>query len=134
MKQKETSLVFQFLMAQKKEPRRGNWYSEIQLILKEFEIALSEKAIQELHTSAFKKLVKQKSVLAGVKYLESKQRKCEKGAFIKCNLLELQDYLHACANISLDDQQLLFSLRCEMNNLKSNVRRNKRLYPEFSIS
>ena len=105
-------------MAQKKEPRRGNWYSEIQLILKEFEIALSEKAIQELHTSAFKKLVNQKSILTGIKYLESKQRNCEKGTFIKYKSLELQDYLHACENISLEDQQLLFSLRCEMNNRK----------------
>ena len=109
LKQKETSLLFQFLMAQKREQRRGDWYSEIQQTLKEFEIDLSEKSIKEIKTSSYKNLVKQKSVLAGIKYLESKQRKGEKGILIKYKSLELQDYLQSYANISLDDQQLLFS-------------------------
>ena len=42
LQQEETSLLFRFLMAQKEEPRRGDWYSEVQQILKEFEITNTE--------------------------------------------------------------------------------------------
>ena len=35
-KHEENSLLFKFLMAQKEEPRRGDWYSETQKIIKEF--------------------------------------------------------------------------------------------------
>ena len=35
LKQTETSLLFQFLMAQKQEPRKGDRYSDIQSILTE---------------------------------------------------------------------------------------------------
>ena len=60
--------------------------------------------------------------------------KGEKGSLIKYNKIELQDYLNPCANISLDDQKLLFSLRCEMNYLKSNFKRNKQISPEYCIN
>ena len=33
LKQEETFLVFKFLMAQKIEPRKGDWYSDIKTIL-----------------------------------------------------------------------------------------------------
>jgi hypothetical protein len=36
LKQEDNSLLFRFLMAQKEEPRRGDWYSETQKILKQF--------------------------------------------------------------------------------------------------
>ena len=42
LQQEENSLLFRFLMAQKEEPRRGDWYSEVQQILKEFEITNTE--------------------------------------------------------------------------------------------
>ena len=63
LKQEESTLIYRFLMAQKFEPRRGDWYSEIQTILKEFEIDISEKYIKEIKTSVFKNIVKQKSIV-----------------------------------------------------------------------
>ena len=118
LKQEESSLLYQFLMAQKKEPRRGDWYSEVQNILKEFNITMSEKQIEETKTNSFKGIVKQKAFLAGINYLQAKQNSCEKGSLIKYDTLELQDYLKSCANLSLEDQPLIFSYRCEMNILK----------------
>ena len=108
LKQEESTLIYRFLMAQKFEPRRGDWYSEIQTILKEFEIDISEKYIKQIKTSVFKNIVKQKSIESSMKYLKSRQMKGEKGAFINYNKLELQDYLNPCANISLEEQKLIF--------------------------
>ena len=93
LKEDETSLLFRFLMAQKSYPRKGDWYSAVQTILKEFEIHLSEEAIKETTTNYFKKLVKQKSIQAGIRYLNTIQMNKEKGIFIKYDTLELQDYL-----------------------------------------
>ena len=73
-------------MAQKKEPRRGDWYSEVQNILKEFNITMSEKQMKETKTNSFKGIVKQKAFLAGKNYLLDKQNNCE-----IYNTLELQD-------------------------------------------
>ena len=79
---------------------------------------MSEKQIEETKTNSFKGIVKQKAFLAGINYLQAKQNRCEKGSLIKYDTLELQDYLKSCANLSLEDQQLSFSYRCEMNILK----------------
>ena len=107
-------------MAQKKEPRKGDWYSDIQSIFVEFEINMSEKCIVEIKSSALKTSVKQKAFQAGFRHLKSKQLAGEKGRIIDYTNLELRHYLRACANISLEDQQLMFTLRCEINFLKTN--------------
>ena len=49
--------------------------------------------------------------------LKPRQRKCEKGTLVKYKSLELNNYLKPCANISLEDQQLLFALICEIDYL-----------------
>ena len=133
LKQDETSLLFRFLMSQKSYPRKGDWYSEVQIILKDFEIPLSEEGIKETKTNYFKKLVKQKSIQAGIRYLNSIQINKEKGRLIKYDELELQDYLQACANISFEDQKRIFSLRCEMNLIRLNFKRNINISPEYCI-
>ena len=79
LQQEENSLLYRFLMAQKEEPRRGDWYSEVQQILKEFEITNTENEIQSIPPNIFKNLVKKKVLLAGIRYLKIKQNKCEQG-------------------------------------------------------
>ena len=127
LQQKENSLLFQFLMAQKMEPKRGDWYSEIVKIMNEFDITLSENEIKVLPASIFKKIVKNKAVSAGIEYLKTKQMKCEKGVRIEYSTLELQDYLKPCSNLQLQEQQYIFSLRSEMNPLKKNFERNTKM-------
>ena len=41
--QDKDSLMFKFLFAQKMEPTKNDWYSEVQEILKEFEIEMTEE-------------------------------------------------------------------------------------------
>lgn len=75
LNQNENSMIFQFLMAQKEQPRRGDWYSEIQNIIEEFELNISEEDIKRTPVNCFKKMVKKSSELAGLKYLKLMQKK-----------------------------------------------------------
>ena len=77
--------------------------------------------------------MKQKAFKASFRYLRSKQLNGEKGRLTNYTTLELQDYLQPCANIFLEDQQLVYSLRCKMNFLKSNFKRNIHIYNEYCI-
>ena len=56
--QKENSLLYQFLMAQKKKPTKGDWYSEVINYMEEFEIIMSEEDIKKMPEVPFKALVK----------------------------------------------------------------------------
>ena len=120
-------------MAQRNDPIRGDWYSNVIEIIKEFDLGENEKDIIYIPVKTLKKSVNQKGKVAGIKYLQGQQNKCEKGSGIKYEFLELQDYLRSSSNISLEDQRLLFSLRCEMNQLKTNFTRNESIEPRFCI-
>ena len=63
------------MKAQKFNPKRGDWYSEVQHILKEFEINLTEIEIKETQSMRFKALVKKSYVKAAIKYLNSLQKR-----------------------------------------------------------
>ena len=65
--------------------------------------------------------MKNKAVLARIDYLKAKQAKFEKGVKIKYKTLELQDYLKPYSNLKLEDQHLIFSPRCEMNQIKKKL-------------
>ena len=77
--------------------------------------------------------MKQKSIQAGIRYRNTIQMNKEKGSFIKCDALELQDYLKPCANISFEDPKQILILRCEMNLLRFNFKRNMNISPESCI-
>ena len=64
----------------KLSPKRGDWYSEVQSILKEFQINISEEEIKVTKVNHFKRLVKQKAIKTGINYLNSKQIKGGKGS------------------------------------------------------
>ena len=66
--------------------------------------------------------------------VKSKQTKCEKGSHIKYQQLEIQDYLTPSANLTLEDQQLIFSLRCEMIPLKVNFSRKESLKEAYCVN
>ena len=132
--QKEESLLFQFLMAQKHEPRRGDFYSAIQKYLTEFEIHLSEENIKEMPEKLFKSLVKKQAKSVAIQYLKKKQSDGDKGSEIEYQDFGLQDYLSPSANIKLEDQHILFSLRSRMYPLKINFSRNGNIKEELCIS
>ena len=61
MHQKESSLLYRMLEAQKNEPVRGDWLSECKQIIEEFGINLSMEEIRMMTRNSFRKLTKQKS-------------------------------------------------------------------------
>jgi hypothetical protein len=133
LNQNENSMIFQFLMAQKEQPRRGDWYSEIQNIIEEFELNISEEDIKRTPVNCFKKMVKKSSELAGLKYLKILHKMGKKGILINYESLEAQDYLNPCFNFKLEEQRYLFSLRSEMNPLSTNFKRNKNMNETFCV-
>ena len=120
-------------MAQKKEPRRGDWYSEINNIKEEFNIISSEEEIKRIPPKVFKNIVKKGSEEAAIQYLKKLQVKGTKGVKIKYDSLDIQDYLKPCANITIEEQRYLFSLRSEMNPLKANFSQNRNITRTFCI-
>ena len=81
----------------------------------------------------FKALVKKSYVKAAIKYLNSLQKKKEKGALIRYESLELQDYLNSCANLTFEEPRFIFSLRSEMSPLTSNFKMNHKLEAEVCL-
>ena len=73
------SLIFTFLMAQKKQPRRGDWYSEIQSIMEHFEITIIDDEIKRTRARVFKKMVKNRAARARLIYLKELRKKGTKG-------------------------------------------------------
>ena len=59
-------------------------------------------------------------------FWKGKQNKLEKACEINYYILELQDYLSPNANLTLEDEQVMFSLRCKMKQLKVNFLRNEK--------
>ena len=52
------------------------------------------------------------------------QMKGSKGRRTRNDCLALQDYLNPYSNLNIEDQRYLFSLRCEVNPLGANFKRN----------
>ena len=101
--QDKNSLMFKYLLTQKMQPTKNYWYWEVQGILKEFELEMTEEYIVNTSVTMYKNIVKKKAVRAGIKYLKTKWLKGEKGRQIYYNNLELQDYLNPCSNMNLED-------------------------------
>ena len=55
-----------------KNPSKGDWASETDKIICEFEINLSNEEIRKINTNEYKSLVKKKSEKAALKYLVDK--------------------------------------------------------------
>ena len=97
--------MFLFVMAQRKDPIKVDWYSNILEIMQEFELGENEEDIRYIPVKTYKNIFKQKGKIAGVKYLLAQQKKCEKGSRIEYENLELQNYLQPLSNLKLEYQR-----------------------------
>ena len=60
-------------MAQKEDPKPGDWYSEVKLIVNEFELNISDEIMKNMPENVFKNIVMKSTYVAGLKYLKMKQ-------------------------------------------------------------
>ena len=70
--------MLKFLEAQKKEPKRKDWYSKVQEILEEFDIQMTVEYITNTSSKIYNNIVKKKAVIAGIEFLKAKQLKDKK--------------------------------------------------------
>ena len=59
--------------------------------------------------------------------------KGSKGSKVEYDSLSLQENLNPYANIPIEDQRYLFSLRCEVNPLRTNFRRNSSMKEIYCV-
>jgi hypothetical protein len=119
LNQKEDSLLYQMLDAQRKSPIKNYFHETIKNTIKEFDMnEITE--VKNMSKNVFKKLVKEKCRKAIPKYLLEKQSRGSKGDGIKYEILQMADYLMPQSNMSIKDQRELFSRRCRTNKLGAN--------------
>ena len=78
----KNELLFTCLMAQKKQPVKCDWYSEVQNIINELELNITKEDIKRITTNIFKNNVKIAAECTGFSYLRNIQVEGSKGSKI----------------------------------------------------
>ena len=119
--QEETSFLYSMLRAQEERPTKGDWFSETQKNIQEFEINLSNSEIRAMSKNKFHKITKLKTEKLAWTNLLFKQKNGKKGKYIEySDHLQMADYLHPNSILNLEDQILMFQIRSETNPLPAN--------------
>ena len=109
--QKETSLLYQMLMAQKENPIRNDWVSEVSELINDLGINLNFEDIRNMSRKCFRKLTKAKTSEAAFLEFKRKQENGSKGRTIRYGeSLAMADYLCPNSHLSVQDQRDLFQI------------------------
>ena len=125
LKQKESSLVRQFLMTQSINPRKKDWVTTIKEDLKHLEINLTFEQIEDMGKSTYKRYIKKKTKEFAFRYLiEKKTRRNGKGKELIYSRLEMQNYLtEENEEVNNFERKFVFQLRTKMHfRIKSHFR------------
>ena len=121
LQQEETSFLYSMLRAQEESPTKGDWFSETQKNIREFELNLSNSEIKAMSKDQFHKITKMKTEKLAWNNLREKQKRGNKRKYIEyADQLQMADYLHPNRILNLEDQILIFQIRSETNPLSSN--------------
>ena len=119
LNEKENSRIFQFVMLQLENCKRGDWILTCINDLKYLEIKESIEEIKSMKTNKFKNIIKQKIKEKSFEYLLKKRKR--KGNEIIYSELQMADYLLPNENINnIEDQRYLFAIRNKMINIPTN--------------
>ena len=120
----DTELVKKVFIAQKISPCKDDWIHQICEDLSECGISLTEDEIKKMKKYSFSKLVNERTKDVSVKYLLSLKMKNNQQKSKSKNIWpseSMKEYLKT-SQISTEDKRLLFSMRCRVNDLKSNYK------------
>ena len=121
LNQPEVSLLHRFFLAQMENPTKGDWVSEVQNWIFEYEIGISFEEVLKIKKSKYEKIVSEKVHIEALQYLKDKIK--SKGSLIKYgDRLEMQSYMKPNRVLSYQDQIEIFSYRAEINELKNNFK------------
>ena len=117
----KTDLLFRFFEAQMKNPTKGDWILQVLDDLKELEISSNLDDIKLMSKDAFKSLVKNKSKVSALKYLNKLKSGHSKMENLMYDKIEIQTYLTS-SNIHTNLAKQLFRWRTRMTNFKCNFK------------
>ena len=115
--QDKKSMMFQVLKATEENPTKNDFVLTCQKYLKNLEIPLTFDQISEMSKLSFKRLLKQKTKMAALKYLNKEKSKQSKIMDIQHSDLEMQEYLFDCDR-NLKVPKLVFKARAKSLDIK----------------
>ena len=124
LKMDNSELVKRVFLAQKISPCKNDWVLQVKQDLKECQIFKTECEIKDMNEFTYKKLVKESIKELSVKYLLSLKIKNGQEKSKSKNIwpsTDMKDYLRT-SKLSTEDKQLLFSMRCRVNDVRTNYK------------
>ena len=125
LQQDPKSLLFEFFNAQLNNPIKGDWILTVKDDLKDLKIDLNFDSIKKLSKTKFKMIVKDKTNITALQHLIKLQGEHSKSQNIKYQSLQLQDYLKAGSNLTIQEKIFIFAARTRMINLYCNFKQGK---------
>ena len=120
LNEEESSLIFNFFLAQLEQPSRQDWCHTVTEDLKTLKMNLKLSEIRKLTKATFKKMVKDKIEEEALKYLNDIKARHSKVRHIEHTKMKMQDYLRPEDTISIDEAKFLFQLRTRMLDVRKN--------------
>ena len=113
------SLLFRFIMAQYKNPIKGDWVLSCLEDLKYLNIILTIEEIKSMKRRQFKTLLQKSIKIKALQYLLEKQK--SKGSEIKYESLKMAEYLAPNhEKLSIAHQRYIFQIRNRMIEIENN--------------
>ena len=126
LRRDKSELIYKVYSAQKIKPTRGDWFSMVQVEKSKYNIHLTDEEISKLSKPAFKKIIDRAINSKSFQNL-TENRKSKLQNIIKHtsqgknHLSVMQPYLKT-SELSTEQKQTLFSLRCRNMSVKSNYK------------
>ena len=117
LKQEKSSMIYQVLKATLDNPTKNDFGKICKDYLNVLDIKLSFEEIEKLTEWSFKKLAKEKTEKAALKYLLSEKEKQSKISNIAYEKLKIQEYLSGGCNVKL--AKLIFKARSQTLDIKT---------------
>ena len=130
LNEKPDNLVYRFVQMQLENPTKGDWASSCLKCLEYLDITPSIADIKEMSKTQFRKILKNSITEKALQYLINKRG--SKGQEIEYSRLRMAEYLlPQDENLSISDQQYIFSIRNRMVQIDENfpVKEKKSLCP-----
>ena len=109
----EDDMIFKFLMAQIKNPKKNDWYLDVENDMKDLKIDLSHQELKNISKQSLAKLLKEKAKNKAFFDLIEKKNSHTKLDDIVYEKLEMQPYLKSQL-LYQEDAKILFRLRSNM--------------------
>ena len=126
LKQPSNSLIFRFFISQLKNPKKGDWVSQVLSDMVIINLNMEIEDVAKMSKNAFKTLLKQKvNMYAFNQLIEIKNERKSvnaKGKMINYDSFKMQNYLLPSDRISILEQKWVFKCRTDDIDIKGNNR------------